>query len=238
MNPSRFQDCWDFSRKTGKSAWRLLPSTLRKSVWDVWSRIQPYQRIAYRNKTLAWGKDRAAAYRFLFPEPPKGKTILDIGCHTGFYCFQASSEGAEFCLGIDIDRKRISKGRRLAVKEGIPNIQLIAADIRLYEIEKSFDILICLNVLQHMKDIESVDGLLDKLNKLVTERLMLIVPMTKKREISYEHELRGKVPYLLLSERYFYLKYRGNARVLPLPADCYGPGRALVIVDHTKQISV
>src|SRR5438270_13420841 len=97
-----------------RGMWRQLPVSFRARVWEAWSGVIPYQRLSYRGKLLAWGTDRTEAYRLLFTDPPAGKSILDVGCHVGFYCFQAASHGAAYCLGVDRDGLRIAKARRIA----------------------------------------------------------------------------------------------------------------------------
>src|SRR5215469_15807753 len=83
--------------------WRLIPAGVREGVWARFGYIVPYQKVIYQGRVLSRGTDRTETYDLLFPTPPTGKTVLDVGCHIGFYCFQACSDGARYCLGIDID---------------------------------------------------------------------------------------------------------------------------------------
>jgi len=121
-SPQDKPEGWLF--KMARSLWRLLPQPCRYQFWIWWSNVLPYQKIVYRGKVLQWGRDRTRVYRAVFPRAPVGKTILDVGCHTGFYCFMAASEGAKYCLGIDHSVSRIEKGMALIAKEGITNIEL------------------------------------------------------------------------------------------------------------------
>src|SRR5437870_10017438 len=34
-----------------------------------------------------------------------GKTVLDIGCGTGFFALETLRQGASSCMGVDLDRK-------------------------------------------------------------------------------------------------------------------------------------
>jgi len=211
--------------------WRLFPRAPRVRFWVWWGNIFPYQKITYKGKVLSWGRDRTAAYELLFPTAPLGKTILDVGCHTGFYCFEAASRGAKYCLGIDMDERRIAKGRVLVLQEEISNIDLVAADVRQYEFQRPFDIVLCLNLLQHMGTIDRIDELLTHLHQVAIERLILIVPLTTAPKLAYEYAFRDNIPYVLLSEKYFRARYGENVQVLTLPSFCYGPNRAAVIVN-------
>jgi SAM-dependent methyltransferase len=211
-----------------RSMWRQLPVSFRARVWDVWSRVIPYQRLSYQGKTLAWGTDRTAAYRLLFPDPPTGKTILDVGCHVGFYCFQAASEGAAYCLGVDINGRRIAKARRIAARHRIPNVEFAESNIAQFAIGRRFDVVLCLNVLQHMKTVAEVDLVLARLEEAANDCVLLVVPITGRSGVAYEREVRGTVPYLLLSRDYFARRYADSFQFTPLPTSCYGPNRAIV----------
>jgi len=208
--------------------WRQLPVSFRARLWEVWSGVIPYQRLSYRGKLLAWGTDRTAAYRLLFTDPPAGKSILDVGCHVGFYCFQAASDGAAYCLGVDRDGRRIAKERRIATRHCIPNVEFAESNISEFQIGRRFDVVLCLNVLQHMKTVDEVDLVLSRLEEAAIDCVLLVVPFTGTTGVAYEREIRGKVPYLLLSRDYFSRRYSDRFRFTPLPTSCYGPNRAIV----------
>lgn len=196
-----------------------------------WGSVFPYQRIIYRNRVLAWGRDRRAAYRVVFPEPPIGKTVLDVGCHVGSYCFMAASEGAEFCLGIDIAPARVRKANRLACKERIQNVEFVAGDIFGCELSTTFDIVICLNLLHHTKTIERANLLIDKLYSVARERLTFIVALTSSPLATYECVTEDKVQYIYIAEKYFQSKYgRDCLQVIPIAPELYGPNRAAINV--------
>jgi ubiquinone/menaquinone biosynthesis C-methylase UbiE len=216
-----------------RQLWRFLPLSVRVRFWVWWGGVFPYQRMTYKGKVLTWGRDRTTAYRILFPTAPKGKTILDVGCHTGFYCFEAASQGAKYCLGIDIEQRRIAKGQALILKHGLSNIDLVAGDVGRHDFNRAFDIVLCLNLLQHMKTIDRVEELLTHLHRVAKERLILIVPFTTRPGLAYEYGIRDSIPYVLLSAEYFRAKYGESVQILDLPPDCYGPNRAAVSVEKS-----
>ncbi len=40
-------------------------------------------------------------YKDLFPQDLSGKSLLDVGCHFGFWCFEAANRGASKVVGLD-----------------------------------------------------------------------------------------------------------------------------------------
>jgi SAM-dependent methyltransferase len=218
------------ARKIANRLWRIIPKRLRAHLWARWDWI-PYQKMVFKGKVLSPGYDRTLAYRVLFPSAPANKTILDVGCHTGFYCLMAASEGAEYCMGIDAEPSRIKKGQLLIEREGIANVDLMAADAFQYEPARRFDIVLCLNVLQHLGTIERLDQLLNKLYSLAERQLFLIVPLPDMPAVAYELAIRDKINYVLLSGQYFEQRYQGDSVcVVPLDASYYGPNRAAILI--------
>lgn len=217
--------------------WRLPPVRARVRFWLWWGSIFPYQRIIYRNRVLAWGRDRRAAYRVVFPEPPIGKTVLYVGCHVGSYCFMAASEGAELCLGIDIVSSRVRKGNTLARKQRIQNVEFVAADTFDCELSTTFDVVICLNLLHHTKTIDRANLLIDKLYSVARERLTFIVVLTSSPLATYECVTNDEVEYIYISERHFESKYgRECLQVIPIAPELYGPNRAAITVYKPKAL--
>jgi SAM-dependent methyltransferase len=214
--------------------WRIIPKRVRARFWAQWGHLIPYQKMVCKGKVLSPGYDRTFTYRLLFPSAPTGKTILDVGCHTGSYCLMAASEGAEYCMGIDIEPSRIKKGQLLIEREGIANVHLVAVDAFQYEPVRRFDIVLCLNVLQHVGTIERLDQLLNKLYSLAERQLLLIVPLPDTPAVAYEHAIRGKINYLLVSGEYFEQRYPADSvRVVALDASYYGPNRAAIFITKT-----
>jgi SAM-dependent methyltransferase len=206
---------------------------MRSAAWRWWARVFPYQRIIYQGRQLAWGRDRTQAYRIVFPEPPSGKTILDVGCYSGFYCFMAASEGAKYCAGIDIDAAHIARGQRAKRRCKAETVDLFCADPLTHVFSRSFDIVLCLNVLQHMRTMERVDQLLGRLYEIALLDLVVICPLTKSARCEYTW--REGLHYLLLSAEYFQTKFSSDGvSVRLLPPGLYGPDRILVTI--AKQV--
>lgn len=212
-------------------AWRAIPEPVLSSFRALRDQVVPYQKVTYKGRTLWWGRDRSQTYRTIFSEPPIGKSILDVGCHTGFYCFMAASEGAKYCLGIEISKKYAQRGQALIRKTGIQNFRLVNADIFGYDLKAGFDIVLCLNLLHHLQTFDQVETLIEKLWTLADERLVLMVPLLKDSPRPYEYVCEGNVKYVHFSQEYFRNRFgTRHVQVIPVTPESYGDHRIIVFV--------
>ena len=146
------------------------------------------------------GKSRQ--YEDIFPEPPVGKRLLDIGCSVGYYLMRAALEGAESILGIDIAEASISKANTVVGVLGCKNARfLVNTTSSLYCFHGEVDITLCLNVLHHLSDIHVIKRVLCNIDKLTTERMVFITSKPKDgKPWSRKGQLRGR---MALAPEYF-----------------------------------
>lgn len=89
--------------------------------------------------------------------PPK--RILDAGCgradHT-FYLAGAFPESQ--VVGLDISAAQIAANRALANKMRVSNVEFLAMDLRDFKASKEFDLIICVDVLEHIVERQAVLG--------------------------------------------------------------------------------
>tara|TARA_B110000027_G_C16017848_1_gene254982 strand:+ start:135 stop:833 length:699 start_codon:yes stop_codon:yes gene_type:complete len=105
----------------------------------------------------------------------KGKTVLDIGCNSGQYCFYAKKAGAKTVTGLDFDEKRIYQAKMLALNEGLD------VDFHTCGIEKvpsfgKFDIIICIAVIT---EIENLFGALRAIKEATNETVILEMDLAR-----------------------------------------------------------
>lgn len=130
-----------------------------------------YQKIQLPYGLSTKGADRSSTAKQIFPDDMTGKSVLDIGCKQGFFCFEALKRGATKVLGVDVDPESIKKARLLADCLGVEaSFELL--DIEKDPIHETFDYVLCLNVLHHLNNPISV---LDKLAAMTHERVILEV---------------------------------------------------------------
>jgi len=77
----------------------------------------------------------------------KGKSFYDIGCAEGLFCDLAMSYGATRSKGVDIVEEKIEKA-----KLQFPNCEFDTVDCLNLKEEKSYDVVLCSEVLQHIVD--------------------------------------------------------------------------------------
>lgn len=60
------------------------------------------------------GRDHSATARSIYPADMTGRSVLDVGCGTGYFVFEALKRGAGPVLGVDVDRYSLRRARLLA----------------------------------------------------------------------------------------------------------------------------
>ncbi|MGF1631664.1 MAG: class I SAM-dependent methyltransferase [Kiloniellaceae bacterium] len=146
---------------------------------SVWSKEQieallAREDFAYQDIELPYGlhtggHDRSATADRIFPADLTGKTVLDLGCSFGFFCFEALRRGAKRVVGYDVDPDSVRKARLLAECMGV-EVEFHRRDIEREPIDGRFDYVLCLNLLHHLKNpIAALDNLID----CTGERLVL-----------------------------------------------------------------
>ena len=79
-----------------------------------------YQTIHLKDGLIASGKLNTDSRIKWFDEFNfSGKTVLDIGCNSGQYSFNAKKNGAQSVTGLDVNEKRIYQAKMLALSSRI-----------------------------------------------------------------------------------------------------------------------
>lgn len=137
-----------------------------------------YQNIALPHGLSTGGHDRSATAAKIFPEDLRGKSVLDLGCSFGYFCFEAIRRGAERVVGYDVDPDSIRKARLLASCLGA-EVTFEQRDIERQPITERFDYVLCLNLLHHLKNPLAA---LDNLIAITDDRLVLEVASLGRRD--------------------------------------------------------
>ncbi|WP_233560235.1 class I SAM-dependent methyltransferase [Oleomonas cavernae] len=108
-----------------------------------------YQKVALPYGLSTDGDDRSATAREIFPDDLTGKTVLDLGCNTGYFCFEAVKRGAARVVGYDHSPAAIKRARLLADCLGA-TVEFEVRDLNTFPVVEKFDYILCLNVLHHL----------------------------------------------------------------------------------------
>ena len=160
-----------------------------------------YQDIELPHGLRTGGHDRSATAARIFPEDLTGKTVLDLGCSFGFFCFEALKRGAKRVVGFDVDPDSVRKARLLAECMGA-TAEFYQRDVERDPINERFDYVLCLNLLHHLKDpIAALDNIISCTN----ERLALEIASVgrhDRRKINvgwFAQKLLSRLPIIFVS---------------------------------------
>ncbi|GEM_PF-1263160 len=160
-----------------------------------------YQRIELPHGLATGGGDRSAVARLIFPDDLTGKSVLDVGCYSGFYCLEAWQRGARRVLGVDLSRDHVRQARAIAEMRGAA-VEYRRLDIEAELPDERFDYVLFLNVLHHCRRPVAA---LDRLISLTEERLVLQVAgledenaRRRLRRLGADWYVRRKLPRLPL----------------------------------------
>ena len=119
------------------------------------------------------------------------KTVLDLGCGSGIFCFKLLKRGAGRVIGIDFSINAIQKAKERAMELKVMNrCEFICANVVEIDLPKSY--------------ITTSLGLLDYLNK---EEIQNLFKKLKSPYFLFTFLQRGYRPFDLLHR--LYLRYQG-----------------------------
>lgn len=94
-----------------------------------------------------------------------GKKVLDVGCGGGILSEAMAQRGAEV-TGLDLGEANLNTAKLHSLESGVKvNYQLVAVEDYAEQHPASFDVVTCLEMLEHVPDPESIVNALSKLVK-------------------------------------------------------------------------
>lgn len=119
------------------------------------------------------------------------RAILDAGCGRGDYSFYLARRfPAARVIGVDVDEARVSRNRAMADRIGLPNVEFQVADLVTARFDTTFDIIISIDVLEHIERQE--DALRNLLRQLAPNgRAFYHIPTVRERPVPFSRALSG-----------------------------------------------
>lgn len=121
-------------------------SELAHRWWDAGSEFRPLHEI--NPLRLAWIEELA---------PLAGKRVLDVGCGGGILA-EAMASRAAHVMGVDLAVKPLGVARLHALEQGVTNVEYreVATEALADEQPAGFDVVTCMEMLEHVPDPASV----------------------------------------------------------------------------------
>jgi len=127
---------------------------------------------------------RSVAKHFL-PAPDENAfhklKVLDIGCGGGLASIPMARLGAEV-TGIDPSKKAIASAKKKAKSLGLKNVNYINVMPEEFKPEHTFDLILCLDVVEHIDDLE---GLAQTMVNLLTPGGAIVISSINKTAKSF-----------------------------------------------------
>jgi SAM-dependent methyltransferase len=141
---------------------------MMEPLLKVRSKLGPYIRLSIPY-TAWWALDR------------RGESILDVGCGKGWFMSSINKHGHFFSVGADIFQPYIKECKRQGIHDGH-----VLCDVRMLPFQrKSFDIVLCLEVLEHLEK-EEGKTLLNQLEEIGRRQVIISTPGGVCRQQAYD----------------------------------------------------
>jgi tRNA (mo5U34)-methyltransferase len=127
------------------------------------------------------------------PEDLSGRSLLDVGCNAGFYCFEAARRGAARVVGVDAQRHLVRQARFVGRALRLPGVafeKLSVYDLDPAAMGGQFDVALALGLVYHCKHLVLA---LERLFRVTRSLLILetaVFPPTRSPG-SFAHPVGG-----------------------------------------------
>ncbi|WKK67345.1 class I SAM-dependent methyltransferase [Lutimonas zeaxanthinifaciens] len=109
-----------------------------------------YQKIDLPYGLSTKGQDRDNTSNFIFKNSLEGKSVLDVGCAYGYFCFEAEKRNANRVLGTELKEHRFNGANILKTIKG-SEVEFLRQDIIKDRVDEKFDTILLLNVIHHLE---------------------------------------------------------------------------------------
>ena len=193
------------------------------------------KQLGSRSRLIAWSHRRRLATARCLVTPHAGKRLLDYGCGDGTFLAQVSSMFPD-AVGADVDEQQIEDCRQRLAQ--LHEIQFVTVNqLREASYAGSFDLICCMEVLEHCLDAEA-DNLLIDLDRLLAPQgsIIISVPIEIGPALFAKELFRALAGWRKLGDYQYRDSYRlsemlrmigaGSATAISRPVYPFGAGSA------------
>jgi ubiquinone/menaquinone biosynthesis C-methylase UbiE len=145
-------------------------------------------------------EDHLERYKFAV-QFVRDKVVLDIACGTGYGSSLLKCSGAISVDGVDISEPVIAYARQHYAKDGL---SFTRGDVTEYSSDKSYDVIVCFETIEHIRDydtaIERLYALLKKGGKLIISSPNRSITSPKAKKISDRPSIRHHMQEFTIDE--------------------------------------
>lgn len=127
----------------------------------------------------------------LKPNEIADKTIIDLGCNSGWIASNCLQNGAKMATGVDYNWRYLNQARE-------KGIEPIYCDLDEFEFDKKYDIVFCLSTFHYVRDKEA---LLKKIAEATNEMFILEIPVSQLDCQALVLHDTGKCQYYIPTEK-------------------------------------
>lgn len=168
-----------------------------------------YHRVELPYGLAAPGQDVWERFPLVFPSSLAGMSVLDIGCAQGAFSFEAERRGAKV-LASDSNPARLKSAKAFSELLG-SKVQFTDRDFLKGDVDETFDVVLALNVLHHVKDPVAA---LQKAAALARKYVILEFPSSK--DPLYKDK---KMKSLLGPHLFEEISLFGEVKLIPSPKE-------------------
>ncbi|TLU64095.1 tRNA 5-methoxyuridine(34)/uridine 5-oxyacetic acid(34) synthase CmoB [Thalassotalea litorea] len=158
-----------------------IPEGQRKRIEALLKNFKPWRKGPFHIHGLHIDTEWRSDFKWdrLLPHisPLKGRTVLDIGCGSGYHLWRMRGEGAEFVVGIDPTQLFLMQFQAISHFIKDPNVNLLPLGVDDLPALKSFDTVFSMGVLYHRKSpidfLQQLKAQLSPGGELVLETLVV-----------------------------------------------------------------
>jgi SAM-dependent methyltransferase len=115
----------------------------------------------------------------------RGRRVLDLGCNAGFWSLAAIEAGADFVLGVDASATYLEQAELVFDAKGVApeRYRFEQANVLAHDFSESFDVVLCLGLLDH---IAKPVALFELLASLAPQLLVIDTEISRSRASVFE----------------------------------------------------